>query len=153
MLHHIQNMQFRLQRHSHPWVLRLWCKSSTLSYEVARSWSTARDLLSRHLKNDHIHQMCVHVLYLLTSQTLEVLSMEQEARKSPHECHEQPHTAWVWSVKVRTHSALEKSQIFTVPSPDEVARRAPLRSTCNDGLSWSITFHFSRVINIQVHEL
>ena len=66
--------------------------------------------------------------YLLTSQTFEVLSIEQEAKKSPHECHEQPHTAWVWSVKVNTHSALEKSQIFTVPSPDEVARRAPLKN-------------------------
>lgn len=64
--------------------------------------------------------------YLLTSQTLHVLSMEHEARKSPQECHEHPHTAWVWSVKVRTHSAFEKSQIFTVPSPDEVAKRAPL---------------------------
>ena len=53
--------------------------------------------------------------------------MEHEARKSPHECQEQPHTAWVWSVKVSTHSALEKSQILTVPSPDEVARRAPLQ--------------------------
>jgi len=44
----------------------------------------------------------------------------------------------VWSVKVSTHSALEKSQIFTVPSPDDVARRAPLWSTYNDGLSWLI---------------
>ena len=65
-------------------------------------------------------------LYLLTSQTFEVLSMEQDARKSPQECQEQPHTACVWSVKVKIHSALEKSHIFTVPSPDDVARRAPL---------------------------
>ena len=64
--------------------------------------------------------------YLFTSQTLEVLSMEQDAKKSPQECQEHPHTAWVWSAKVRIHSALEKSQIFTVPSPDDVARRAPL---------------------------
>ena len=65
-------------------------------------------------------------LYLLTSQTFEVLSMEQDARKSPQECQEQPHTACVWSVKVKIHSALEKSHIFTAPSPDDVARRAPL---------------------------
>ena len=65
-------------------------------------------------------------LYLLTSQTFEVLSMEQDARKSPQECQEQPHTACVWSVKVKIHSALEKSHIFTDPSPDDVARRAPL---------------------------
>ena len=32
----------------------------------------------------------------------------------------------MWSVKVKIHSALEKSHIFTVPSPDDVARRAPL---------------------------
>lgn len=64
---------------------------------------------------------------LLMSQTLDVLSMEQEARKSPHECHEQPHTAWVWSDNVSTHSALEKSQILTVASPEDVARRVPLQ--------------------------
>ena len=65
--------------------------------------------------------------HLLMSHTLDVLSMEQEAKKSPHVCQEHPHTAWVWSARVRTHSVLEKSQIFTVPSPDEVARRAPLK--------------------------
>ena len=81
------------------------------------------------LECDHSNESYCAVLSqtnLLTSQTLQVLSIEQEAKKSPHECHEHPHTAWVWSVKVRIHSALEKSQTFTVPSPDEVARRAPL---------------------------
>lgn len=52
--------------------------------------------------------------------------MEQEARKSPPVCQVQPHTAWVWSENVNTHSALAKSHILTVPSPEDVASRAPL---------------------------
>lgn len=35
--------------------------------------------------------------------------------------------ACVWSVKVCTHSALEKSQIFTVVSPLEVTNLEPLK--------------------------
>lgn len=71
------------------------------------------------------------ITYLLRSHIFEVLSMEQDATKSPPVCHEQPHTAWVWSENVVTHSALEKSQILIVPSPDEVARRAPLSKRGN----------------------
>lgn len=36
--------------------------------------------------------------------------------------------AWVWSVKVCTHSALEKSQIFTVVSPLDVTNLEPLKN-------------------------
>ena len=56
-------------------------------------------------------------LRLFKSQTLTVLSMEQDARKSPQECHATPHTACVCSINVWIHSPLEKSQIFTVVSP------------------------------------
>ena len=79
-------------------------------------------------------------LYLLTSQTFEVLSMEQDARKSPQECQEQPHTACVWSAKVKIHSALEKSHILTVPSPDDVARRAPLWRNKKKHFIWVLMY-------------
>ena len=85
-------------------------------------------------------------LYLLTSQTFEVLSMEQDARKSPQECQEQPHTACVWSVKVKIHSALEKSHIFTVPSPDDVARRAPLWRNKKTAIHLSVNVFSTKVL-------
>ena len=85
-------------------------------------------------------------LYLLTSQTFEVLSMEQDARKSPQECQEQPHTACVWSVKVKIHSALEKSHIFTVPSPDDVARRAPLWRNKKIALYLSVNVFSTKIL-------
>ena len=85
-------------------------------------------------------------LYLLTSQTFEVLSMEQDARKSPQECQEQPHTACVWSAKVKIHSALEKSHILTVPSPDDVARRAPLWRNKKIALYLSVNVFSTKVL-------
>ena len=67
--------------------------------------------------------------------------MEQDARKSPQVCHVTPQTAWVWSVRVNTHFALEKSQIFTVASPDEVARRAPLKIELRMELEWGGSYN------------
>ena len=64
--------------------------------------------------------------------------MEQVARKSPHACHVQPHTACVCSVKVCTHSARAKSQILAVVSPDTVASFEPLRMR-NEQISAAIS--------------
>lgn len=64
--------------------------------------------------------------YLLTSHILLVLSLEAEATKSPHECHEQSHTAWACPLKVKTHPPFERSHIRTVVSPLEVTNWVPL---------------------------
>lgn len=68
-----------------------------------------------------------NVHHLFTSHIFPVQSMEQVARKSPQECQEHPQTAWIWSVNVRVHSALMKSQILTVASPEAVAKLPPLK--------------------------
>jgi hypothetical protein len=96
---------------------------------VERHLSLENGIEAVQIESKEMHFICrilSHISYLFVSQIFPVQSMEQVARKSPQECQEQPQTAWIWSVNVRMHSALVKSQIFTVVSPDTVAKWPPL---------------------------
>jgi len=66
------------------------------------------------------------------SHILEMPSLAHVAMKSPVWCHVQPHTTCVWSLKVVTQRSSEKSQIFTVESPDVVTSWVPLKDKQTD---------------------
>lgn len=80
--------------------------------------------------------------YLLTSQTLLVISSEAEATKSPPECHVQDHTAWLCPSKVNMHSFFARSHNLTVESPLEVANLLPLFSRKQEDNLFKMQFMF-----------
>ena len=134
-----------LQWHSNPWLLQHWRKCSKTELNITRSWSTARELLSRHLKNDNIHQMYVHVstcwhprLWKYYPWNRKQGSPHTSATSSPtrHGCGQwrSEHTP-LWR---NPRSSLSRLRMRW---PDE----RPCEVHVMNGLSW--------VINVQVHEL
>lgn len=68
------------------------------------------------------------IKYLFRSHIFAVLSLDADARKSPHECQLTLHTACRCSVKVCEQFCFSKFQILTVESPLLVASILPLQN-------------------------
>lgn len=111
-------------------------------------WINRFSLIS-HWEKLYLSTQSVNIIwntsYLLTSQILLVVSSEEEATKSPQECHVQDHTAWVCPSKVKMQLPLDRSHNLTVVSPLEVANLLPLYARTWKGNFWKKSIYSSLI--------
>ena len=111
-------------------------------------WINRFSLIS-HWEKLYLSTQSVNIIwntsYLLTSQILLVVSSEEEATKSPQECHVHDHIAWVCPSKVKMQLPLDRSHNLTVVSPLEVANLLPLYARTWKGNFWKKSIYSSLI--------